>query len=223
MHNETKPSSGKGLSDSSNGDWLQDQTIARAKRTGLPLQSNRYSTWKLVILFILPVLVAALGALVAASQSKPVYAARSEVLLDLRRLTWDTAERVLATDIVVAQSRALLQPVAETYQIPIQDLQRDLSAELIRNSSVVQLQYEHATPSLALAITRVVTERYIATLQEFASEEMQPRILTPPFLLEEPISPKPLRAAAIGAAIGMMLASAGAVLWTQPWRKTRQG
>jgi uncharacterized protein involved in exopolysaccharide biosynthesis len=143
-------------------------------------------------------------------------------LLDLRRLNWDTAERVLATDIVVAQSRALLAPVAGTFQIPVQDLQRDLSAELIRNSSVVQLQYEHANPSLALDITRVLTERYIATLQEFAFEEAQPRILTPPFLLEEPISPKPLRATAIGAAIGMMLAAAGAVLWTQPWRTTPQ-
>jgi uncharacterized protein involved in exopolysaccharide biosynthesis len=186
------------------------------------LQPDRYRILKLVAFFILPVLATALVALITASQSKPIYAARSEVMLDLRRLAWDTAERVIATEVVVAQSRALLAPVADSFQIPIQNLERDLSTEPIRNSSVVRLQYEHANPTLALDVIRSVTGRYVATLQDLSSDETRARILTPPFLLDDPISPKPLRAAAIGAAIGMMLAAAGAALWTQTWRTTPQ-
>ncbi len=56
-------------------------------------------------------------------------------------------------------------------------------------------------------------------LQELASQEdIRLRVLTPPFLLEEPVSPKPLRAAAVGAVVGMALAMIGIILWVQPWR-----
>lgn len=222
IHDKMAPSGAKGLSSVDSRVRLPEQSAVGESPSEVPSQPHRYRSAKLVFVLILPVLVTPLVAFVAASQSKPIYAARSEVMLDLRRLPWDVAERVVATEIVVAQSRAILMPVANSFQIPVRDLERDLSPELIRNSSVVRLQYEHANPTLALDITRAITDRYVATLQNLSSEETRVRILTPPFVLEEPISPKPLRAAAVGAAIGMMLAAAGAALWIQPWRTTRQ-
>jgi uncharacterized protein involved in exopolysaccharide biosynthesis len=222
IHNTMAPSGAKALTSPDNRVRLPEQSAMGENPSEVPLQPHRYRSAKLVFILILPVLVTALVAFIVAWQSKPIYAARSEVMLDLRRLPWDVAERVVATEVVVAQSRALLAPVADSFQIPVRDLERNFSPELIRNSSVVRLQYEHVNPTLALEITRAITDRYVATLQNLSSEETRTRILTPPFILEEPISPKPLRAAAAGAAIGMLLAAAGATLWIQPWRTTHQ-
>ncbi|MGL4968149.1 MAG: hypothetical protein ACRC67_43425 [Inquilinus sp.] len=184
-----------------------------------PSQSNRHRVWQFILLLILPVLIASLAAYAVASQDQRVYAGRSEIVLDLRNLGWDTAERILGTQLAVAESRAVLAPVAEKLVVPVSDLERRLSAELIRNSSIVRLQYEDPSPSRALDITVAITERYLSVLQGLASQgEIRLQVLTAPFLLEEPVSPKPLRAAAIGAVVGMALAMIGIILWVQPWR-----
>ncbi|MGK9170250.1 hypothetical protein KXR53_28370 [Inquilinus limosus] len=183
-------------------------------------QSNRRRAWQFIVLLILPVLVSASAAFAIASVSQKIYAGRSEIVLDLRNLGWDTAERFVATEVAVAQSRAVLAPVAEMFGVPVRDLERRLSAEPIRNSSIVRLQYEDANPARALDITTAITKRYLLELERLASqEEMRLQALTPPFLLDEPVSPKPLRAAAIGAVVGMALAAIGIILWVQPWRR----
>jgi capsular polysaccharide biosynthesis protein len=188
-------------------------------RTWPSSQSNRHRAWQFILLLILPVLIAASAAFVVASQSQRVYAGRSEIVLDLRNLGWDTAERFIGTELAVAESRAVLAPVAEKFGVLVRDMERRLSAEPIRNSSIVRLQYEDPDPARALEITIAVTERYLSVLQELASQEdIRLRVLTPPFLLEEPVSPEPLRAAAVGAVVGMALAIIGIILWVQPWR-----
>ncbi|MGK9230433.1 hypothetical protein KXS07_01965 [Inquilinus limosus] len=182
-------------------------------------QSNRRRAWQLIALLILPVLVSASAAFTIASLSQKIYAGRSEIVLDLRNLGWDTAERFVGTEVAVAQSRAVLAPVAATFGVPVRDLERRLSAEPVRNSSIVRLQYEDANPARALDITTAITKRYLSELERLASqEEMHLEELTPPFLLDEPVSPRPLRAAAIGAVVGMALAAIGIILWMQPWR-----
>jgi len=185
-----------------------------------PSQSNRRRAWQFVILLILPVLTAALAAYAVASQAQRIYAGRSEIVLDLRNLGWDTSERILGTQLAVAESRAVLAPVAEKLAVPVSDLERRLSAELIRNSSIVRLQYEDPNPSRALDITIAITERYVSVLQGLLSlqGDIRLQVLTAPFLLEEPVSPKPLRAAAVGGVVGMALAMIGIILWVQPWR-----
>lgn len=183
-------------------------------------QSNRHRAWQFAFLLMLPVVIAALAAYAVASQDQRVYAGRSEIVLDLRNLGWDAAERILGTQLAVAESRAVLAPVAETLSVPVSDLERRLSAELIRNSSIVRLQYEDPNPSRALDITIAITERYTEVLERLLAlqGDVRLQVLTAPFLLEEPVSPKPLRAAAIGAVVGMALAMIGIILWVQPWR-----
>ena len=164
-------------------------------------------------------MISASAAFAVASQRQPVYVARSEIILDVRNLGGDTAERFLRTELALAESRAVLAPTAEKFGVPAGDLEGRLSAELIRDSSIVRLQYEDPIPSRALDITVATIERYLSVLQEFAAQEdIRVRVLTPPFLVEEPVSPKPLRAAAVGAVVGMALAVIGIILWVQPWR-----
>lgn len=184
------------------------------------LRSSRDQAWQLVILLVLPVLVAALAAYAVASQGQAVYAGRSEIILDLRNLGWDTADRILGTQLAIAESRAVLAPVAEKLAVPVSELERRLSAELIRNSSIIRLQYEDPNPSRALDITSAITERFQSVLQGLPAVQgdIHLKVLTAPFLLEEPVSPKPLRAAAVGAVVGMALAMIGIILWVQPWR-----
>jgi capsular polysaccharide biosynthesis protein len=179
---------------------------------------RRIAIWEVVALLILPVAVAALGAFATASLSDPVYAARSEIVFDLRRLDWSGAERYLETQKVVVGGPTLLAPIASSFEVPLRDLERDLRVEKVGESGVLRLEYRHPDPTLAQALIKTVTDRYLVILREFERlEGTGHRLLTPAYVLEQPVAPQPLRAAAIGAVIGLALAALGVVLRSQGW------
>jgi capsular polysaccharide biosynthesis protein len=183
-----------------------------------PPPPRRIALWEVVALLVLPVAVAALGAFATASLSDPVYAARSEIVFDLRRLDWSGAERYLETQKVVVSGRTLLAPIAETFDLPVLELERDLRVEKVGDSGVLRLQYRHPDPTLAQAVTKAITDRYLLVLREFERPDATShRLLTPTFVLEQPVAPQPLRAAAIGAVLGLALAAAGVVLRSHAW------
>src|SRR4051794_14878258 len=99
------------------------------KFSAMPMTARRSPAWLWAAFVILPVVIGAVGAFAVASRAQPVYAARSEIIFDVRRLSWDTAERFLTTEVVVAQSRALLSPVADKFRMPVEALERKLTAE----------------------------------------------------------------------------------------------
>ncbi len=169
---------------------------------------------RLAALLILPVVISAAGAFAVAWQSEPVYAARSEIIFDLRELGWDGAERFMVTQEVVARSHSLLAPIAGAFRVPISRLERDLSVETLRDSEVIRLEYASRDPAQALEVTKALTEAYLAASRQLAPTpgNAGPLTLTPAFVLEEPVSPKPLRAAALGAGIGVALAAAAVVV-----------
>jgi capsular polysaccharide biosynthesis protein len=142
-----------------------------------------------------------------------VYAARSEVIFDLRDLGWDAAERFLATQAVVARSRPVLAPVADTFGVPVSRLERELSIETLSNSEVIRLEYASRDQAQALEMTKALTELYLSTSRELAPSpgNAGPRVLTPAFVLEKPVSPRPVRAAALGAGAGVAFAVAALV------------
>jgi capsular polysaccharide biosynthesis protein len=174
-----------------------------------------------LLLLVAPVIVAFI-AFAVAWYSERVYAGRAEVILDLQGVTWDAAERFIGTELAVANSRAVLGPVSQKFRVSMEELTGNLSVEVLRNSSIVQLEYESANASLALELTKAITEQYVAVMQELAaSGDLHFRVLTAPFLLETPVSPQPLRAAVLGAVAGLALAVTGIILWAQLWRTSR--
>lgn len=178
----------------------------------------RTSTWRLALVLVLPVVLAALGAYVVAAEQDEVYAARSEVIFDLRDQSWSGAERFLSTQAVVVQSRTLLTPIARQFQIPVQDLEENLSVAPVDDSGVLRIEWQDSDGFRALDVVRAVTDRYLTMLRQFEQREGgSHRLLTPAFVLDDPVAPTPLRAALIGAAAGLVLAIAGLFLRYQTW------
>lgn len=168
---------------------------------------------RLALLFMLLAGVGAAGGFAAAGYVDKVYAARSEIAFDLRGLDWDSSERFLATQVVIARSRTVLSPIGAALGIPIQELEDHFEVEKIGASGVVRLQYADESGALALDVTRALTNRYLAELRAFGGKESTGHwVLTPAFLLEAPIAPKPLRAAALGALAGLLVGVAALLL-----------
>lgn len=206
------------------GDWAGALDTARARSGGRipgplePARSIRRAAWRLVALSICLIAVAAGGAYAVSSVGEPIYAARSEIAFDLRDLGWDSAERFLSTQPLIANSRAVLAPIAAAFGIPIGELEAGLSVETVGGSGVIRLQFAHPAGAVALEITRAITARYLAELTAFDQVDPIRRwVITEAFLLDEPILPQPLRAAALGAVAGLALAAGVVLLRILTW------
>ena len=157
--------------------------------------------------------VGAAGGFVAADYADEVYAARSEIAFDLRSLDWDSSERFLATQAVIARSRTVLKPIGAALSVDLKELEDHLEVATIGSSGVVRLQYASENGPLALDVVRALTDRYLAELRMFDKTESTGHwVLTRAFLLDDPIAPQPLRAAALGALAGLVVGVAVVLL-----------
>jgi capsular polysaccharide biosynthesis protein len=173
---------------------------------------------QLAILAIAPVIIATAASLLLWALSPTLYAARSEVAFDIRSLGWDSAERYLATQIVIAESPPILSPVAAAFNLPVKDLEKRLQVEIVRSSGVMRIQYANRDAETAVGIVKAITDRYLVSLRVGELVEGGAhRLLTPASLLPEPVSQGPVRAALLGAMAGLVIAVAGVILRTQLW------
>jgi capsular polysaccharide biosynthesis protein len=194
---------------------VDNATLPKSQEPG---QAVIVAIWRLVTLSILLIMVAAAAAYAVASLGERIYAARSEIAFDLRDLDWDASKQFLATQTVIAKSRYVLMPIASVFRLPVQDLETRLSVEIVGDSGVVRLQYADVSEGQALDITRRITARYLMALTEF--EQLKPAsrwVLSEAFLLDDPISPQPLRAAALGALAGLILSAGIVLIRVQLW------
>ena len=176
---------------------------------------------QLVLLLLAPVLVGSVIAFLAAWLSPTLYAARSEIVLNVASMDWSRAERFLATQLVVAKARTTLEPISEMTKIPLRDLEKDVKAELIGSSDVVAIQYANSDTAIALEVVKTVTAQYLLSLRDYEQVgNGRHRLLMPATLLEEPVSLKPIYAAFIGAIVGIAIGILGIILRTQAWRMT---
>lgn len=132
------------------------------------------------------------------------YGAQTEVAFFARDRP-ELPEQYLSTQIFLVGSRAILGPVSATLRIPVRDLEKNLSVHFPGGGAVMRLQYAAREGSVALQVLEAILSRYAGVL-----EQMEPRqrtghaVLVPPYVLEEPVRPRPFRAAAIGAAAGLV-------------------
>ncbi len=165
-------------------------------------------------LMILPVLACAAAAYGGAALLDRIFAARTEILFHLTR-PGDQAERFLATQAVVAQSRTVIEPVAAELGVPVERITDDLSVDFPRGSAVMRIEFANHSQTAALDVIKLVTQRYLQALRPIeAAEGASHQILVPPFLLDEPIWPRPLQAVALGGLLGLAV-SVGLVMLRQ--------
>ena len=173
------------------------------------------------LLGILPVLLAAAAAYTAAQYLDEVWGGRSEIMFHLPELAGDAANRFLATQPVVVRSYPVVEPVARAEAMPVEDLLDNLDATMVQGSTLMRIEYHDVDVERIVRVLEGVTIGYLALLRDIALiEGASHRILSAPYLLEEPVSPRPIRAAAIGAVVGLAVAFAGLVILAQLRRPT---
>lgn len=174
-----------------------------------------------IVIALGTLMAAAAAAVAAALLVVPLHGVRSEILIDTRGGDWTSTDRFLATQALVATSRSIVQPVAAAADVPLEELNARLSAEVVGRSSVLRLQYNDWDKSRALAVLGDLTSRYLAALRELERTTGTSHvILTPPYLMERPVAPRPLRSAALGAVAGFALTASSVVVGV--WLRARR-
>jgi uncharacterized protein involved in exopolysaccharide biosynthesis len=100
------------------------------------------------------------------------YAARAELLypINTERSTGVLREdRNLTTQLVLLRSRQVLEPVAASEHVPVQDLQKQVSATLLDTSEVIQVEARAESPDVAVRRAQAVVDQYLANANSNAA------------------------------------------------------
>jgi capsular polysaccharide biosynthesis protein len=155
-------------------------------------------------LLLLPPAVA-----VAWSFTRPTsYAAQVDlVLVPSAGSSADAINRDLATHQVLVTRQPLVDNVARTVQRDPDDLQRNLTAEVVEQSNVLRLQVVDRDRDRAQRTAQNLALKYTAAADQVAgtSDMSRMQMVGPATLLDQPVGPKPLQAAAAGTLLGLVL------------------
>jgi uncharacterized protein involved in exopolysaccharide biosynthesis len=158
----------------------------------------------LALVLAVPGLVGAGGGFLTASSLPDHYAARSEIVLQLRGLSSDAVTRYLATQRVLVSGHDQLTTISASQNLSLQELEDNLSADTVAGSNVLRIQYADGDRDRALAVTKAITNSYLASLRELEiAEGTSHRVLTPAYLLPKPVWPDRLRMTVLGALAGL--------------------
>jgi capsular polysaccharide biosynthesis protein len=186
--------------------WQAGSTIADEGSRG---QGRRLVA---VLLLIVVPMIAAAAALMTALLMTPYYAAQAEFVFDLGE-RGEIGEQYLATQAVVAKSRAVLEPTALVFTRRYEDIEDKFDTSFLRSSTVLRMQFTDPDRAEALAVLKDIVRNYSALLNGNAVFKRNPIPLVAPFVIDDPVWPEPFQAAAIGAAIGLAFAIAGLALF----------
>lgn len=222
----------------------------------------------------------------------PVYGAETDVLYRVADGSGGRAERDLATQQVILQGRSVLEGLAADAGMAVEDLEDQVSVDILGQSDVLRITVAHAEASQALELARAISERYVQTVtdapaadsdtatfveatiedlvddlagiedeladlvaqreataeeeggspaeerlqaeaQELESQisglrallagsavaptDAEVRVITPAYLLEDPLSPQPLRAGVAGGMAGLLVVGAIGAALARRW------
>ena len=204
--------------DGSERSWsAPGQIIAPAGSQPATSRGRGRAVWRFAMLALAPIVLAGLGAYIGGALRETMYAARSEIVFYVRTLGGGgTADRFLATQPAIVGSRTTLAPIAAAFGRPIEEIEKNLEVDLVRSSAMMQIEYADPSGTTALDVTRAITDRYLAILRDLeVAEGAGHQLLSPAFLLEEPVEPRPLQTAAIGAVVGLAISFAGIIVLAQ--------
>jgi capsular polysaccharide biosynthesis protein len=180
---------------------------------GIPGLRSDWVRW--LLLFFGLTVVAAGAAFLVSSSLPPSFGARSEIVFQLDQ-RGTISDRFLSTQTVIVKSRAVLEPVAMILGIPLSELEDHVDVSFPKGSGLMRIEFTDDDSRAALDVTRAVTDQYVAVLEGFGRvERARFQLLSPPYLLSDPVGPKPLQATALGAALGLTIGIAGFVFAQQ--------
>lgn len=169
-----------------------------------------------VAFVVLIVTVAATSAYALARSVTPWYGARTELVYELGESQPADVDRLLATQLVLVRSRAVLGPVAADHGLDPEELAERVEAEVLDDSQVIRVTVADADRAGALALVAAVADRYRETVGaagvDGAPAAPGPRPLSEPYPLEDPLRPRPVQAVAGGTLAGLFVAASGVLL-----------
>jgi capsular polysaccharide biosynthesis protein len=118
---------------------------------------------RLMLVACIAVVLGAVGGLVATLVLPHVYAAQTTIRFNLGEgaSSSDNADRALATQTVLITSRQVLQPVAASTGVPIDYLTKNVSATLVPDSEIIQIQVRHPDRASGMQLADAVAKRYL--------------------------------------------------------------
>src|SRR5918997_1329951 len=196
-------------------------------------------TGRLILVALILILLGTGAGLAGALALPKTYGARAEILYPIGQDQQGgdplRQDRQLSTQLVFLKSRAVLGPIAQKQGMQYKELDENLSVEVLQTSEVIQVE-QLTAGVLAGTATQIALNEARTQLTASVDREkaIQVRIdeinltgrsgpnaqlLTPPYVLPDPVSPQPLIAAGTGALVGLLVA--GGVVAVGARRRTR--
>lgn len=144
-------------------DILDDATEAPPRRSSSRVLPTRMRD-RLALLTALLLLLGATAGLLTAVILPSQYAARAELLYPLTEeqpTGFLREDRNLTTQLVLFESRTVLAPVADRFDVSIEDLSEALEAEVVEGSEVIQVQLTDTDSARAERMLDAVVTEYL--------------------------------------------------------------
>jgi uncharacterized protein involved in exopolysaccharide biosynthesis len=133
--------------------------------TAAPRRRLSRRQWiRLALFSVLLVLLGAAGGFGTAALTTPVYAAHADVLYLLTReqaTGFLREDRSLSTQLVLFKSRTVLQPVADDWRKPIDDVTKAVTTAVLQESEDIQVEFVDTDPVRAQKMLEAIVLRYL--------------------------------------------------------------
>jgi len=176
--------------------FIQGQTVSNTRHS---------ARLRMGLLIVGPIILCAAVAFLASTLMPTIYAARAEILFQSLQQE-DVTESYKATQTVIATGPAVLGAAAETLRVPIEQMQAAFTVAFPKSGTVMQLQFTDRDPATAVSRLNVILDRYLLTLGTLDTVNRATySLLVPPFLLDDPIQPRPVQALILGLIVGLAI------------------
>jgi capsular polysaccharide biosynthesis protein len=113
----------------------------------------------------------------------------------------------MLTQTLVVDSPSVLQPVATRTAIPLDRLQRSVSATIVGRSNILRISVADRDRDRAVTVAQLVVAEYVRVAAGFGGADTAPlrmSVLTPARQLDHLVQPQPWRALASGTLVGLL-------------------
>jgi capsular polysaccharide biosynthesis protein len=203
-----------------------DGTGYRVIQHAEPAPSRHRDRARLVALAAAVFVIVTAGSLSYSLLQPKVYGATAEFILTPQTdMTDAAAERAMETQVMITESRPVLEPVSTLIGMPLGELREATSAEVIGRSNVLRLTVGDRDQARAVRLIQLITEEYLrasaptgpaATTGADTNRLTQPTLLSAASPTARPLQPRPMRAVVVGVLLGMIAAFAAVTLVVRP-------
>jgi capsular exopolysaccharide synthesis family protein len=158
---------------------------------------------------VLGIVICGSGTYIVSKLIPPVYQASATLIINLKTST-STSDNVNASELAVptyAQlltDPAVLEPVVAQHQgLTLEQLSAMISVKPQSNTQLIELDVKNSDPQLAMQLANEICQRFVQFSASSFSADVQ---IVPAILPTDPIGPRPLQRAGLGALVGLGLA-----------------